>query len=236
MNRRAFIFDFDGTVVDSMEEFADIAAQVMPRHLPIDSKTARRRYLETSGIPFFQQLEVIFPGNEVNEKTADEFEKTKLISYYEKTFYDDVLETIEYLRGAGVDTIVSSNNFQELVDEFVSRSSVKFDMVLGFKDGFAKGRDHFEHIMRKFDLEKSEMTFVGDSIKDGERAVDFGIDFIGKDGTFTAADFQESFPGTKVISNISELKDISFHDYGMIPGELGADFADLGKRRGKEQF
>jgi phosphoglycolate phosphatase-like HAD superfamily hydrolase len=212
---RAFIFDFDGTVVDSMEEFADIAASVMPKHLPIDRKNARRRYIETSGIPFFEQLEVIFPGNSANAKAADEFEKTKLLSYYEKTFYSDVKETMEHLRSCGIYTIVSSNNFQNLVEEFVAKSDVSFDLVLGYKQGFAKGRDHFEHIRQTYELEKENMTFVGDSIKDGERAMDYGINFIAKAGTFTALEFREAFPDISVISSISEIKDLAPHNYEM---------------------
>ena len=204
--KKVVIFDFDGTIVDSMDAFADIAADVMPRHFPIDPVTAKRRYLETSGLPFFQQLEVIFPKHPANAKAADEFEKKKLENYFEKPVYGDAAHTLKHLREKGIKVAVSSNNFQELVDKFVGQTGIVFDMVLGFKPDFAKGKDHFEHILRETGLKAEEMIFVGDSIKDGERARDFGIDFIGKEGIFSRNEFKRHFPDAKVISTLAELK------------------------------
>lgn len=204
--KKVLVFDFDGTIVNSMEAFADVAEEVMPKYFPIDRETARRRYLETSGLPFFQQLEVIFPGNPSNKNAAEEFEKKKLENYFEKPLYEDAAETLMHLRQKGIKVVVSSNNFQELVDRFVGQTGITFDMVLGFRPNFAKGRDHFAHIMREMDCSQDELTFVGDSIKDGERASDFGIDFIGKEGIFGHGEFKRHFPKADVIKNLSDLK------------------------------
>ncbi|MBI4126512.1 MAG: HAD family hydrolase, partial [Deltaproteobacteria bacterium] len=48
MKKKVIIFDFDGTLVDSMNDFADVAASVMPRHFPVDAETAKRLYIESS--------------------------------------------------------------------------------------------------------------------------------------------------------------------------------------------
>jgi len=202
------IFDFDGTIVDSMEAFADIAAEVMPKHYPVDGETARKLYLETSGIPFFQQLEQIFPKDRSNRPASEEFERVKLESYLEKPAFRDAPDTIKHLRSLGVKTVVSSNNFQELVDRLTERLGIDFDMVLGYKPGFAKGEDHFSHIEEKLGISRNDMTFVGDSIKDGERANGSGVSFIAKEGIFPGKEFKEKFPDAKVISNLEELKKI----------------------------
>lgn len=204
--KKVLVFDFDGTIVNSMEAFADVAAEVMPKYFPIDRETARRRYLETSGLPFFQQLEVIFPGNPSNKRAAEEFEKKKLENYFEKPLYEDAAETLRHLREKGIKVVVSSNNFQELVDRFVEQTGIAFDMVLGFRPNFAKGADHFAHIMREMNCKHDEVAFVGDSLKDGERACDFGIDFIGKKGIFSESEFKRNFPDTEVISTLADLK------------------------------
>jgi len=206
--KSAVIFDFDGTIVDSMNAFADIAAEVMPKRLKIDSATARRLYFETSGLPFFQQLEAIFPGDPANKETAEEYERLKLEGYFEEPLFDDALDTVKTLRDRGLRVAVSSNNFQHLVDQFVERRGMEFDMVLGFRDGFAKGADHFRHLETELSIPKDEIVFVGDSLKDGERAGQYGVNFIAKEGIFTREQFQEKFPGTTVIANLSELKDI----------------------------
>jgi len=210
---RAMVFDFDGTIVDSMNAFADIAAQVMPKRHEIDSPTARRRYLETSGIPFFQQLEVLFPGDPANAKTAEEFERLKLEGYFDEPLFPDARETVSALRGMGINVAVSSNNFQHLVDTFVRSKEIPFDIVLGFSEGFAKGADHFRHIEEELGIARRAITFVGDSIKDGERAKGYGVEFIAKEGIFSREEFQREFPGVKVISKLSELTEL-FSDHG----------------------
>ncbi|MBT3181287.1 MAG: HAD hydrolase-like protein [Deltaproteobacteria bacterium] len=207
-NGKAIIFDFDGTIVDSMEAFADIASEVIPKHYGTSKEEARKLYIKTSGLPFFQQLEQIFPDHPANATAAEEYENTKKKDYLDKPAFDDVLSAIEELKKHGIKTIVSSNNFQELVDTHVDKIGVQFDMVLGFKENFAKGEDHFAHIEDALKIRRDEMIFVGDSIKDGERAKTSGISFIGREGTFDASDFKREFPEVTTISTLSELKNI----------------------------
>jgi phosphoglycolate phosphatase-like HAD superfamily hydrolase len=202
---RAVVFDFDGTLVDSMSAFADIAAQVMPRRLPIDAATARRLYLETSGLPFFRQLEALFPGDPHNAATAAEFEQAKLEGYFREPLFPDAAATVARLREQGLKAVVSSNNFQHLVDQYIERTKIDFDLVLGFREGFNKGAPHFCHIERRLEVPRSRITFVGDSLKDGERARDCGIAFIGKEGTFTREQFRAAFPDVRVIAALTEL-------------------------------
>lgn len=207
-NQQVVVFDFDGTLVNSMEAFADIAARIMPRHHPIDSKTARKSYLKTSGIPFFQQLEQLFPGNPANKEASEEFEKTKLEGYFDEPLFEDAADTVEHLRKRGIRVAVSSNNFQHLVEKYVDKANVEFDMVLGFKENFAKGKDHFDHIERVLGVDRKDIIFIGDSIKDGERARDCGVSFIAKAGIFNRSQFKKKFPDAKVIKTLSELKSI----------------------------
>lgn len=202
------VFDFDGTIVDSMGKFAEIASFVMPRHYGVDGKEAKRLYLTTSGIPFFQQLQTIFPGNPANPEAADEFETIKKKSYFTQRVFEDVADTIEKLKEKNIKVVVSSNNFQELVDGFVEKTGLKFDMVLGYKDNFAKGADHFRHIMKETGCSSDEIVFVGDSLKDAERADAFGVKFVGKEGIFTEDQFKRHLPRAKVIKTLSELPEI----------------------------
>lgn len=205
---RVVVFDFDGTLVDSMSAFADIAARVMPRRHPVDAATARRLYLETSGLPFFQQLETLFPGDPANRATAEEFERAKIERYFDEPLCDGAAETVAHLRERGVKVAVSSNNFQGQVDRFVGQTGIAFDLVLGFRQGFAKGADHFRHIEETLGVPREAITFVGDSLKDGERARDCGVRFIGKTGIFTREQFSAKFPEARVISTLAELKEM----------------------------
>lgn len=209
MKTRALLFDFDGTLVDTMEGFADIAGEVIHQfHPEISFEEARRRYLETSGVPFFQQLEIILPGDPTNSKKAAIFEETKKEGFFRSTFSKEVRFVITQLRERGILVGVSSNNFQYLIEQFIEREGLQFDIVLGFKDGFEKGKHHFEYVLHHFQLKKDELTFVGDSLKDAEKAISNGIAFIGLCGTFTKEQFLDKYPDIITINSLQELLEI----------------------------
>lgn len=209
MNTKAFLFDFDGTLVDTMEGFADIAGRVINDfHPEMEFGDARSRYLETSGVPFHQQLEIIFPGEPTNIEKARIFEETKKDGFFASKFSDEVRLTINTLRSRGQLAVISSNNFQELIDTFVEREKLHFDMVLGYRKGFEKGRDHFDYVMKEKNLSRDEITFVGDSIKDAEKAVSNNIKFVGLCGTFSREDFLKVNSDVFTINSIRELLEI----------------------------
>ncbi len=209
MKTRALLFDFDGTLVDTMEGFADIAGEVIHQfHPEISFEEARRRYLETSGVPFFQQLEIILPGDPTNSKKAAIFEETKKEGFFRSTFSKEVRFVITQLRERGILVGVSSNNFQYLIKQFIEREGLQFDIVLGFKDGFEKGKHHFEYVLHHFQLKKDELTFVGDSLKDAEKAISNDISFIGLCGTFTKEQFLDKYPDIITINSLQELLEI----------------------------
>jgi phosphoglycolate phosphatase len=205
---RAVIFDFDGTLVDTMDGFADIAARVIHRRYGMDATQARSEYLRTSGLPFRQQLELIFPGDARNDEAAREFEDAKVEGFFNEEFSDEVRATIRELRERGLFVVVSSNNTQELVDRFVERDVVKFHMVLGARRDFFKGRDHFDHVRRTLGVSQDEMVFVGDSLKDAEKALSNNVRFVGKLGTFRKRDFQRHFPGIATVDRLPKLLDV----------------------------
>jgi phosphoglycolate phosphatase-like HAD superfamily hydrolase len=203
------MFDFDGTLVDTMGGFADIAADVIHRLFGLDRAFARAEYLRTSGLPFRQQLEVICPGDDRNDLASDQFEARKQEGFFAEHFDDDVKLAIAGLHQKGLRVIVSSNNFQELVDQFVARESdVSFDMVLGARSNFFKGADHFRHVMEVLGLAADELLFVGDSLNDGLKALENHVRFIGRTGTFTAVDFTRTFPGVLTVDRLTSLLDV----------------------------
>jgi phosphoglycolate phosphatase-like HAD superfamily hydrolase len=100
---------------------------------------------------------------------------------------------------------VSSNNFQHLLDDFVANEAVEFDLVLGCRDNFFKGPDHFTHIHKQLGVKPTEILFVGDSLMDAQRAQESGVRFVGRTGTFSARSFQNAYPGTATVNRLSDI-------------------------------
>lgn len=205
-NKKLCVFDFDGTLVQSMEAFANIAATLIQERYDLDYDKARSLYLDTSGLPFVEQLESMFPGDPRNPSAVDAFEQRKLAGYFTAPFEESLEETITYLRSKGIKVAISSNNHQQVLDRFLNKARVRFDVVLGYRDNFSKGSTHFQHLLHRLKITGDMMIFVGDSLKDAEKAKSHGIDFVAKTGTFTKQAFQRSFPGVPVIDRLRDLK------------------------------
>jgi phosphoglycolate phosphatase-like HAD superfamily hydrolase len=203
----AILFDLDGTLVDTMPAFADLAAEVMAARHGADRVWARARYLETSGLPFVHQLELIAPAHPANPAASDEFERRKL-AVCEATAMDARTVTgLEALRALGLRLVVSSNTGQPVVDDFARREPFRFDLALGFDParGLGKGRPHVDRALAEFAIERDQLLLVGDSLKDGDLADESGVAFIGRTGTFRPADFARRDPGALTVDHIDEL-------------------------------
>jgi phosphoglycolate phosphatase-like HAD superfamily hydrolase len=207
---RLVIFDLDGTLVDTMGAFADIAGELVNRHYGWSFERGKKAYLETSGIPFFQQLELLFPGSTENDRVGRLFEKRKISHFMNATISEKTLETLHTLRDLQIRTAISSNNFHDLVRDFVRRENVPVDLALGYKPNFAKGLDHFEHIRTYFAIPFEESVFVGDSLSDARKAYEQRIEFVAKIGTFTEADFRQEFNSRfqPMIYEVYEILDL----------------------------
>jgi len=203
----AIMFDFDGTLIDTMGAFADVAGRLMSACFGGTFEEGREAYLATSGIPFFQQLEVLHPGDLRNKRVAEQFESDKLEAYKERGLFPDVAAAVSGLRERGIATVVSSNNFSGVVRRFLDTQDVSFDVVLGFGDGMAKGERHIAWVERELGVTREEMLFVGDSVRDGELALAAGIRFVGRLGTVPEERFVKRF-GKGAVPLVSKLTDV----------------------------
>lgn len=205
-NTKAFLFDFDGTLVDTMSDFADIAGNIINKfHPDISYEKAKMEYLKTSGLPFFQQLEIILPGDLTNYQKAEIFEENKKEVFFKNKFTDDVITTITTLRKREFIVGVSSNNYQQMIDKFIQKENLEFDIVMGYREGFEKGSNHFKEMMNQFSIKEKELIFVGDSLKDAEKAALNHISFVGLCGTFNSKDFHNVDSSIITIENLLEL-------------------------------
>jgi len=202
----AIMFDFDGTIVDTMHEYAGIASQEIAALYDIAEETAKHLYLETSGVPFFQQLEIIFGEDSRNKICSQKFEVRKA-SFLEKVrLSSKTNEVLKRIRSIGLSIAITSNNFQTVLDKFIAREQNLFDLVLGFSEQYSKGPSQFSHVIDTFGVDRRHVVFVGDSISDARKALAFGIDFVAVSGTLKPEAFSILFPSIPVIQDLIQLE------------------------------
>jgi len=206
-NKDTIIFDFDGTLVDTMHIFADVASHLISENYNISQEEARNKYLKTSGLPFVRQLENIFPNHKLNNKIVRLYESQKLNATADVVLEKEVGDALSFFKKYDLNLVISSNNYQYNLDNFIINNNLSniFSLVLGYKDNFSKGFDHFNEVIKQLAIEKESAVFIGDSLHDAVIAKDFGIDFIGITGTFNKKDFLKIDKDMKIINNISDL-------------------------------
>lgn len=218
------VFDLDGTLVDTMGSFANYAATLMKRHYGLLHESGYSQYMQTSGLPFRQQLEVIFPEDLNNEDVANQFEDWKVENLDDASFRPEVEDIFAGLRGLGLQIAISSNNLQQNVDHVLQQFPSQIDEVLGFRDDqFHKGEPHFQWLERHHDVDRSEMVFVGDSLNDCRIALDCSVPFLAFPTTFSIEQFLGVDPDVEYVDPITQIVDWIEERQGRIqPSELSA--------------
>lgn len=205
LNLKVVIFDFDGTLVDTMGIFADVAAELIHHQYGLPLALARQEYLRTSGLPFIKQLEELFPNDNCNASVAEKFESRKNEAAGHVVLDHMTNEALHELQKK-YKIAISSGNFEKNIRSFFKKNSFTPDLILGFKEGFTKGADHFNFVLKHFGVQKENLLFIGDSLNDFLKAREFGVAFIARLGTFKLLDFQKIDATVKGISSIKELE------------------------------
>ncbi|HEY4184420.1 MAG TPA: HAD hydrolase-like protein [Polyangia bacterium] len=226
---RVLLCDLDGTLIDSMPTLADIAAEVMAEVYETSAILARELYLATCGLPFAGQLEEIYPGDPRNARASEMFESQKPARCSRIQMPGETRRALEELRVAGVRIVVSSNNGVENVDTFAQGSDFAFDLTLGFGGGLRKGRPHFDAVSRRFQIDRQEMLFVGDSLHDGEIAEREGVPFVAVASTFSPERFMLRFPQVPVVRRFAALPEL-FSDMGTLAGSPNPPATDSARQ------
>ncbi len=200
------IFDFDGTLADSMPFLESIGVEMMMKYFGVSKEDATKRYRSTTGLPYEHQVKMNFPDHPKCDEAIEEFEHLKIDRIFDQKLFDDTEKTVRELRERGFDIFVSSSTFQPTIEEYFRRLGILslFRGILGYRPGFEKGADHFNYIHSEFNVEFSDMLFVGDSLKDYERAQGF-CNFIGIVGMFTREDFAKRGHTGNLVQNLSEI-------------------------------
>jgi phosphoglycolate phosphatase len=202
------ILDFDGTLVDSMPFLVGVAVSLITSRYGAPADEARKGYIETCGLPFSKQIEILFPGDTRNSETARLFEGEKRSHLMEFELFPDVVPAIRKLRGYGIKVCVSSGNKQELITKLLGSRDLAVDLIMGYRPGFMKGPDHFEFARRTFDSSFDRVVFVGDSQVDWQTARDMGVGFIARVGLHTSEEIGQLLPGVPVVESLGEIMPI----------------------------
>ena len=200
----AVIFDFDGTLADTMTFLTELAVGLISKNYNMPEDEAKSKYLATTGIDFAGQLDIIFPSHPKNTEVADTFEKRKREEVYDYPVFPEVIPTLDFLREKGVKTFICSSTKQEIISRYCRLNNIDglMDDNFGFKPDFRKG-DQIDFVMKSNGLNPANVLFVGDSLRDADFAGDKNVGFMGLTRIFYETQFREK--GAQSVGSLTEL-------------------------------
>lgn len=177
--RKSFLilWDFDGTLVDTMASHTNLASEVIVKYFKISKEKAKKEYIKITGIPFDKQLEIIFPGKRYKVerlKCAKEYHMRKPKEVYQKVLpVKGALETLKKLQKFGYRQFILSGTEEGIIKKWLKENKILKIGIFGKEKGIK--RDHIEILRKRFPKEK--FLLVSDSFKDLLSPVEVKIGF-----------------------------------------------------------
>lgn len=207
-DKEILVFDLDGTLVDTMGDYGDMAAELMNKNFGTDFSVARANYFKTSGLPFEKQLRELYPDHGNTDPVADLFEDWKDGYLLDIPLPKETETLIRSWQESGLKVVISSNNLEVYVERMAESWPV--DMALGYRpsDNYRKGEPHFATLEEEFSVSRDKMLFTGDSPNDARIALGCGVDFMALlTPEFVIEDFQKHMPNVKALKSLKEISD-----------------------------
>lgn len=185
--KQVFVFDWDGTLFDSMATKSENFAQVITSYFPCNHTDARKQYLELSGRPRREIFITIAtrcglsPEGTILEQMSTQLSELNTKSLIQSPLFDDAIPLLETLRQQEKQMFISSSVPQNELAELVQKKlpeSIRQHItdVFGSAPGFSKGKEHLNRIMKDAKADASDCVVIGDDLADAELAREAGVE------------------------------------------------------------
>lgn len=217
MSYSTYIFDLDGTLLDTLADLAAAVNYALRMHRLPERSIDEVRSFVGNGVRVLMQRAV--PEGENNplfEKVLDTFRHYYLEHSLDTTRpYDDIPELLRELRLRGCRTAVVSNKFdaatKELCRHFFA-DTIEVAVGEHEAEGIRKkpAPDTVEEALRQLGVTKENAVYVGDSDVDILTARNAGLPCISVLWGFRSRDFLQAHGAAAFVSNpLQLLKDIT---------------------------
>ena len=167
------IFDFDGTLADTLAFTVNAAKEINRNlHLLSDEKIDFEKFRSTDTVEFFKDLEIptiklLFFLYKYQRKQTKEIDKVKV--------FENLPDVLRQLKKNGIGLGIATSNSTKNVKIFLKNNNLDmFNFIYSSIDYFHKNRI-LERAIKKYGMQKENVIYVGDEIRDIKAAKEAGI-------------------------------------------------------------
>jgi len=185
MNKKAVIFDLDGTLLNTLEDLTDSTNFALANYNFPQKTTRQVQQLVGNGVS--KLIERAIPNGKNNpdfEKCLTLFKEHYKNNMFNKTKpYDGIIPMLEKIKSSGIKTAVVSNKFDDAVKDLCDKYfNGLIDLSAGENEqnGIRKkpASDTVIKVLKEFNLQPYDSIYTGDSEVDIATAKNAGIECI----------------------------------------------------------
>lgn len=182
---KAVVFDLDGTLMNTLEDIARIANQVLSELGYEEIEANKYRFFLGNGAGAL--LDSIHKEVDMKESHIDSFDKEYMERYGKseigkEAIYPGIMNLLEGLKSKGIKLGVLTNKPHEIAIPLMEKVFPGvFDMVIGQEEGRPRKPDPsgFEIISKELNFQKNQVAYLGDTNTDMLTGKGFGAYTIG---------------------------------------------------------
>lgn len=200
-NPKVIIFDFDGTIADSVDVFVDIAHRISGSHEKIEAEELRSlrgliRFGQRVGAPYWKFPLVLSKVRSMTEKHIDQIKPFRGMTGIIKSLHD---------RGARL-FIVSSNS-ETTIAKFLELNDLTgyFSGIYGSRRLVKSKTRSLAALVRYEKLVVKDCTFVGDEPSDHQASSALGMRWVAVSWGFASRETLERLKPVALVDRPSEL-------------------------------
>ena len=208
MKYKTVLFDFDGTVFDTVEGITKSARYALAKHGIAAELDDLRCF---AGPPLVDKFMEVYgvSEEEAGQLVTDFRERYAPVGVYESKPFPGVRELTDRLKAAGFTVGIATSKPQQHAELLLGRAGLAdcFDVVEGSTPGLNNQRKYqvVRRAMEKAGAEKETTVLVGDTKYDVEGATIVGIPCIGVAWGYAAPGELEEAGAVRIASDMDDL-------------------------------
>ena len=199
------IFDFDGTLADTVDLTLSVFHELTGREIPITAiefaamrKLPAHRLAKALGIPLYRAPFLLNQGRKMMHERIDEI-----------TIFPEVAETVVELQKRGYELRIVSSNSKENIIKFLQKYNIEhaFTDVVGSIGIFRKSKA-LEKVMQQANIQKSEAIYIGDEARDVEAANNITLPIVAVSWGYNDIELLQTLHTHKIAQKPADLLEI----------------------------
>ena len=215
LSNRLYIFDLDGTLLNTIGDLAEACDHVMRTHS--HPTHTYQEYCSFVGNGIRRLVEQALPEDCRGEKYLERC-KQEFVTYYSehidlKTLpYEGITVLLEELQNSGAKIAVASNKFHEGTVKLIRKffSHISFVDIYGNMEGMPLKPDPklIEMIIRKAGVDHAHTTMIGDSAVDIKTSQNAGIRSVAVSWGFRSRAELEQAQPDHIVDTMDQLREL----------------------------